>query len=73
MPPAILCSIFFAGSGTTGAAAAELGRDFLLVDNNPAAVFTMAKRLGRLDGVEFEGFDARPYLAEAVQPALLSE
>ena len=36
---------FFAGSGTTGEAAARLGRSFTLVDNNPAAVEVMAKRL----------------------------
>lgn len=36
---------FFAGSGTTGEAAARLGRVFILVDNNPAAVQIMAKRL----------------------------
>ena len=36
---------FFAGSGTTGAAAAELDRRFLLVDDNPAAVEVMRARL----------------------------
>ena len=36
---------FFAGSGTTGAVAAELGRRFVLVDNNPEAVEIMCKRL----------------------------
>ena len=36
---------FFAGSGTTGVAAAELGRDFILVDTNPQAIATMRKRL----------------------------
>jgi site-specific DNA-methyltransferase (adenine-specific) len=36
---------FFAGSGTTGEAAARLGRGFLLVDNNPEAVQVMARRL----------------------------
>jgi len=35
---------FFAGSGTTGAAAAELGRRFILVDNNPEAIQIMRKR-----------------------------
>lgn len=37
---------FFAGSGTTGAAAAELGRRFVLVDQNPPALKVMKKRLG---------------------------
>ncbi len=36
----------FAGSGTTGEAAARHGRRFLLVDANPEAVAVMARRLG---------------------------
>jgi site-specific DNA-methyltransferase (adenine-specific) len=36
---------FFAGSGTTGAVAAALGRRFVLVDRNPAAVEIMRGRL----------------------------
>ena len=36
---------FFAGSGTTGAVAAELGRRFILVDRNPDAVAIMRERL----------------------------
>src|SRR6185312_6282543 len=36
---------FFAGSGTTGAAAAALGRRFVCVDSNPQALETMAGRL----------------------------
>ncbi|MEM6995262.1 MAG: DNA methyltransferase [Myxococcota bacterium] len=36
---------FFAGSGTTGEAAARHGRDFLLVDANQAAVDVMKQRL----------------------------
>ncbi|MDO4067116.1 DNA-methyltransferase [Clavibacter michiganensis] len=36
---------FFAGSGTTGAAARELGRRFVLVDENPQAVEVMRARL----------------------------
>ena len=42
----------FAGSGTTGEAAARLGRDYLLVDQNPEAVRVMARapRLGRPGG-----------------------
>ena len=52
---------FFAGSGTTGMAAAELGRDFLLVDNNREALVTMAQRFAHLPDVAFEGFDPTPY------------
>ncbi|HLP23940.1 MAG TPA: site-specific DNA-methyltransferase [Microbacteriaceae bacterium] len=41
---------FFAGSGTTGAAAAELGRNFILIDEHPEAVAIMRERLrGVLD------------------------
>lgn len=36
---------FFAGSGTTGEAAARLGRRFVLIDNHPEAIAIMAKRL----------------------------
>jgi site-specific DNA-methyltransferase (adenine-specific) len=36
---------FFAGSGTTGAVAAALGRRFVLVDQNPDAVTVMRSRL----------------------------
>ena len=43
---------FFAGSGTTGAVAASLGRRFVLVDENPDALATMRARLG--EGVVFE-------------------
>jgi site-specific DNA-methyltransferase (adenine-specific) len=39
------CLDFFAGSGTLGAAAAELGRHYVLVDSNPAAVEVMRSRL----------------------------
>lgn len=35
---------FFAGSGTFGEAALELGRHFILVDNNPEAIEVMRKR-----------------------------
>jgi site-specific DNA-methyltransferase (adenine-specific) len=36
---------FFAGSGTTGEAAAINGRDFVLIDENPDAVAIMQRRL----------------------------
>jgi len=36
---------FFGGSGTTGEAAARLGRQFILIDNNPEAIDVMARRL----------------------------
>lgn len=37
---------FFAGSGTTGAVARQLGRRFVLVDNNPEALAVIQRRLG---------------------------
>ena len=40
-----------AGSGTTGAAAAELGRRFLLVDDQLAAVDVMRRRLAGVPGL----------------------
>lgn len=36
---------FFAGSGTTGEAAARLGRGFVLIDDHPEAIETMRRRL----------------------------
>lgn len=47
--PGDLVVDFFAGSGTTGEAAAQLGRDFLLIDNNEEAVRIMATRLHQYD------------------------
>jgi site-specific DNA-methyltransferase (adenine-specific) len=47
---------FFAGSGTTGAVAAALGRRFLLVDSSADAVAVMRARLGEaVEGVRFIG------------------
>jgi DNA modification methylase len=54
--PGDLVLDFFAGSGTSGAAALELGRDFLLVDSNEQALETMAKRFEGAEGVEFVGW-----------------
>ena len=48
---------FFAGSGTTGEAAARHRRNFVLVDSNPEAARVMAKRLGAY-GVACVGFGA---------------
>ena len=53
-PPGGLVADFFAGSGTTGAACYELGRRFLMVDNNPEAIEVMAKRFANFSGVQFE-------------------
>ena len=51
--PGDLVLDFFAGSGTTGAVAAELGRKFILIDQNPESIGVISKRLND-DGVEFE-------------------
>lgn len=44
---------FFAGSGTTGAACIELGRRFLLVDNNPEAMQVMERRFADAPDVDY--------------------
>lgn len=53
--PGALVMDFFAGSGTTGAAALSEGRRFLLVDSNQAAITVMRKRFASESGVVFEG------------------
>ncbi len=55
--PGDLVLDFFAGSGTTGAAALELGRRFILVDNNPEAIQVMIKRFERVNGIEWIGME----------------
>jgi site-specific DNA-methyltransferase (adenine-specific) len=52
-PPDGLVADFFAGSGTTGVAAVEAGRRFLLVDDNPEALQAMAKRFAAVEGIQF--------------------
>jgi site-specific DNA-methyltransferase (adenine-specific) len=50
--PGDWCLDFFAGSGTLGAVAAQLGRRYVLIDSSPEAVATARRRLapfGRLD------------------------
>jgi DNA modification methylase len=43
--PGDWCLDFFAGSGTLGAVAAQLGRRYVLIDSNPQAVAVMHARL----------------------------
>ena len=50
---------FFAGSGTTGEAAFQLGRKFILVDNNPDALEVMKKRLAHVPDLEILQFDEK--------------
>ena len=44
--PGDWCLDFFAGSGTLGAVAAQLGRRYVLIDSNPQAFEIMRARLG---------------------------
>ena len=44
---------FFAGSGTTGAVAAALGRRFVLIDQNPEALAVMRARFEPGSGIDF--------------------
>jgi site-specific DNA-methyltransferase (adenine-specific) len=45
--PGDWCLDFFAGSGTLGAVAAQLGRRYVLIDSNPEAVAIMRARLAQ--------------------------
>ncbi len=49
---------FFAGSGTTGVAAAELGRRFTLIDSADDAIATMRRRLAGVPDVSWETSDS---------------
>jgi len=55
---------FFAGSGTTGAACLDLGRHFILVDQNQEALEVMARRFQDVSTIEWIGFDPKPYQKE---------
>ncbi|HTD97148.1 MAG TPA: site-specific DNA-methyltransferase, partial [Edaphobacter sp.] len=55
---------FFAGSGTTGEAAAKHTRKFIMVDESPAAIEVMRRRLERYSPEVVE--DARPTTRGAV-------
>lgn len=50
---------FFAGSGTTGEVAAELDRNFILIDQNPEAIAIIKERLGSVP-YEFVQLDKPP-------------
>jgi site-specific DNA-methyltransferase (adenine-specific) len=52
-----LVADFFAGSGTSGAAALELGRRFLMVDSNEEAIRVMSERFLGYDGVSYRRFE----------------
>ena len=56
---------FFAGSGTSGEAAASNGREFVLIDDNPEAVEVMKTRLNKFDPT-FEDNSNRETIADDV-------
>ena len=64
---------FFAGSGTTGVAALELGRRFVLVDDNPEALAVMARRFDTVDGIEWIGFDPQLVRDDGERPPLFAK
>ena len=58
---------FFAGSGTIGASCLELNREFILIDNNQAALEVMAQRFTGIttDIIEWINFDPKPIQKQA--------
>jgi site-specific DNA-methyltransferase (adenine-specific) len=50
---------FFAGSGTVGESCLKLGRKFILVDNNPAAIEVMAKRFSECPDIEWANVESK--------------
>jgi site-specific DNA-methyltransferase (adenine-specific) len=63
---------YFAGSGTTGAAALEHDARFLLVDESPAAIATMRRRFAQVDGIAFEKAPRGSRQAASVSSSLKS-
>lgn len=70
--PGDLLVDFFAGSGTLGEAAAQLGRDFFLIDNNPEAIKVMIERLRKYspDLLNCEDIIKQYHLDEDIQVQL---
>lgn len=58
--PGDLVLDFFAGSGTVGEVCLELGRTFLMVDNNHQAIAAMQARFGENDSIEWVGVEPHP-------------
>jgi site-specific DNA-methyltransferase (adenine-specific) len=56
-PPGGTVLDFFAGSGTTGVAAHEQGRRFILVDDNPQALAVMRQRFADVEDLTVIGGD----------------
>jgi len=68
--PGDLVLDYFAGSGTTGEAAARAGRDFVLIDSSPDACRIMARRL-EWAGPELQGFESDSEEASGTRPRTL--
>jgi site-specific DNA-methyltransferase (adenine-specific) len=64
---------FFAGSGTTGRSAQQLGRKFILVDNNPAAMEVMAMRFANETDIVWENFDPKPFQTDKTRIGTVSK
>jgi site-specific DNA-methyltransferase (adenine-specific) len=64
--PGDLVLDFFAGSGTTGEACWQTGRRFVLIDENLEALQVMARRFERFAGIEWIGFDPKPFQSAEV-------
>ncbi len=69
-PPGGLVLDFFAGSGTTGIAASESGRSFVLVDNNIEALDVMARRFSGREDVSWVGYQPSNSSAARAQSSL---
>jgi site-specific DNA-methyltransferase (adenine-specific) len=69
-PPGGVVLDFFAGSGTTGAAALECGRQFVLIDSNAEAIEVMR---GRFEGqdVAFEVLEGAAEAREERNPGIV--
>jgi site-specific DNA-methyltransferase (adenine-specific) len=52
---------FFAGSGTVGESCLELGRNFILIDNNKQALEVMAQRFAGYTNIVWNNFNSKPY------------
>jgi site-specific DNA-methyltransferase (adenine-specific) len=66
-PPGGLVLDFFAGSGTTGAAALKSGRRFILVDRQAGAIRVMRRRFAGVADLEFASI--RPARKPKISPA----
>ncbi len=67
--PGDWCLDFFAGAGTLGAAAAELGRRYVLIDSNPEAVRVMRARLGAGEATVSARPEKTPAATTGIAPA----